>query len=285
MPEFDYRKKLNDDLLEQFRRKPNISIVMASYARQLQEVHDFLRSLLTVLDLEKCVGKQLDLIGEIVVMSRYDARVALDEKYEGEVLDDDLYRTMLKYKIFRNTSNGTYWDVKRGIAMFWKLPLHYSTELKSPATIILQTDVLPPDTELDTLIRAPIVRAAGVDIRLTVTTQDEERSDTAHIGGAICRLSITQLPEIEMGLTFDGNFRARGKHTSASVTDLPEIKMDFDFKSELKASGRYASHHMTELPELKMNFGFSDTVRVSGRKLQISVTALPPLYGEVGAMF
>ena len=112
---FDYRQKMVDDLLEQFRGKKNISVLVESYAQQFQEVYDFLMSLLKLLDLEACTGAQLDLIGEIVVLSRYDARVMVEQSYEGEVLDDDLYRKLLKWKILLNTNDCTYWSMMKGI--------------------------------------------------------------------------------------------------------------------------------------------------------------------------
>lgn len=89
MAEFDYREKMVSDLLEQFRGKKNIDVIVESYAAQLQEVYEFLLSLLNLLDLDACTGAQLDLIGGIVVLTRYDARVMVGESYEGEVLDDD----------------------------------------------------------------------------------------------------------------------------------------------------------------------------------------------------
>ncbi len=60
--DFNYRQKMVDDLLEQFRGKKNIGVLMESYAQQFQEVYDFLMSMLNLLDLEACTGVQLDLI-------------------------------------------------------------------------------------------------------------------------------------------------------------------------------------------------------------------------------
>ena len=116
---FNYYEKMVNDLLEQFRGRKNIGVVVASYARQLQEVYEFLLSLLNLLDLDACTGAQLDIIGEIVVLSRYDARVMVEQSYEGEVLDDDLYRKLLKWKILLNTNDCTYWSIMKGIKMFW----------------------------------------------------------------------------------------------------------------------------------------------------------------------
>lgn len=132
MDEFNYQEKMIADLLEQFRGKKNIGAIVAAYARQLQEVYDFLVSLLNLLDLDLCTGAQLDLIGEIVVLSRYDARVMVEQSYEGEVLDDDLYRKLIKWKILLNTNDCTYWSIMKGIKMFWdKTPVYYQA-VKDP---------------------------------------------------------------------------------------------------------------------------------------------------------
>ena len=56
MDEFNYQEKMIVDLLEQFRGKKNIGAIVAAYARQLQEVYDFLVSLLNLLDLDLCTG-------------------------------------------------------------------------------------------------------------------------------------------------------------------------------------------------------------------------------------
>ena len=42
---FDYQQKMVDDLLEQFRGKKNISVLVESYAQQFQEVYDFLNTI------------------------------------------------------------------------------------------------------------------------------------------------------------------------------------------------------------------------------------------------
>lgn len=55
MDEFNYQEKMIADLLEQFRGKKNIGAIVAAYARQLQEVYDFLVSLLNLLDLDLCI--------------------------------------------------------------------------------------------------------------------------------------------------------------------------------------------------------------------------------------
>ena len=210
---FDYRQKMVDDLLEQFRGKKNISVLVESYAQQFQEVYDFLMSLLKLLDLEACTGAQLDLIGEIVVLSRYDARVMVEQSYEGEVLDDDLYRKLLKWKILLNTNDCTYWSMMKGIKYFWdKSPVYYETD---------------PETNPRDLLEMPIIRAGGVDLRLRATTENPLMEGSIFIAGAAFQgVMSTQLPELEIDYNLKADVNIVPAMFSVMQTVLPEIKME-----------------------------------------------------------
>ena len=224
---FDYRQKMVDDLLEQFRGKKNIGVLVESYAQQFQEVYDFLMSLLKLLDLEACTGAQLDLI-EIVVLSRYDARVMVEQSYEGEVLDDDLYRKLLKWKILLNTNDCTYWSMMKGIKYFWdKSPVYYETDPEIPATILLTTPPLDPETNPRDLLEMPIIRAGGVDLRLRATTENPLMEGSIFIAGAAFQgVMSTQLPELEIDYNLKADVNIVPAMFSVMQTVLPEIKME-----------------------------------------------------------
>lgn len=228
MAEFDYREKMVSDLLEQFRGKKNIGVIVESYAAQLQEVYEFLLSLLNLLDLDACTGAQLDLIGGIVVLTRYDARVMVGESYEGEILDDDLYRKLIKWKILRNTNDCTYWSIMKGIKMFWdKTPVYYKTDPEIPATILLSTPPLDPSTNPRELLEMPIIRPGGVDLKLTATTENPAMEGEAYIGGAMFQGIIsTQLPEIQIDYNLREEVKIVQAIWSAMQTVLPEIKSE-----------------------------------------------------------
>lgn len=197
MAELDFRGKLNQDLLEQFRGKKNIAVVANSYAKQLQEVHDFLESLLQLLDIDACTGAQLDLIGDIVVLSRYDARVIVERAYDGEDLDDDLYRKLIKWKILLNTNDCTYWSIIKGIKYFWdKSAVYYRTAPEVPATIFLETPPLNPSINPAELYDIPIIRPGGVDLRLTVTTQEPVMIGQMRVASGMWSIEQTTLPEM-----------------------------------------------------------------------------------------
>lgn len=228
MAELDFREKLNQDLLEQFRGKKNIAVVANSYAKQLQEVHDFLESLLQLLDIDACTGAQLDIIGDIVVLSRYDARVIVERSYDGEALDDDLYRKLIKWKILLNTNDCTYWSIMKGIKMFWdKTPVYYKTDPEIPATILLSTPPLDPSTNPRELLEMPIIRPGGVDLKLTATTENPAMEGEVYVGGAMFQGIIsTQLPEIQIDYNLREEVKIVPAIWSAMQTALPEIKSE-----------------------------------------------------------
>lgn len=228
MAELDFREKLNQDLLEQFRGKKNIAVVANSYAKQLQEVHDFLESLLQLLDIDACTGAQLDIIGDIVVLSRYDARVIVERSYDGEALDDDLYRKLIKWKILLNTNDCTYWSIMKGIKMFWdKTPVYYKTDPEIPATILLSTPPLDPSTNPRELLEVPIIRPGGVDLKLTATTENPAMEGEVYVGGAMFQGIIsTQLPEIQIDYNLREEVKIVPAIWSAMQTVLPEIKSE-----------------------------------------------------------
>ena len=180
---WDYFQKLYDDLLEQFRGKPNITVFQKALARQLEELYAFFYALRVLRWLQTAEGKQLDGIGDIVVLSRMDALIMGQMAGQTAPMDDALYRLYLAFKIFLNTSNGTYKDVYRALKMFWtQTPIYYSERTESPATMFwtLQ-DVNPFSTDASLLAIATMVKAGGVALRF-VFQWDIEADTTYHAG-------------------------------------------------------------------------------------------------------
>lgn len=83
------------------------------------------------------VGKQLDGVGDIAVLSRLEAGELACVKESVYVLDDESYRNYLIYKIWKNTNNCTYYDIIKAFRMFWDKPLYYREDPEIPATMIL----------------------------------------------------------------------------------------------------------------------------------------------------
>lgn len=69
----DFVSALKADLVEQFRGKENIEGLVEVIGIQLQAVYDFYEQLRNERDVYTAVGKQLDGVGDIAVMTRKEA--------------------------------------------------------------------------------------------------------------------------------------------------------------------------------------------------------------------
>lgn len=167
----DYIASLIDDLPGQFRDKENIGILVAALGRQLQDVSDFLESLLLLRQIDAVSGMHLDEIGNIVCLTRMEAALLAGAKIPFDVLSDDRYRNYLKYKILLNTSDCTYGSLISAVKMFWKGErVSYREDPASPATIILTIPGFEDAGGTANLLQVPIIKAAGVGIHMETET-------------------------------------------------------------------------------------------------------------------
>lgn len=172
MPDFDYLQEMIDDMPEQFRGGQNTKIFVAALARQLQEAYRFLADLRDKRSLETAVGIQLDGIGDIVVLTRDEAARMIDFADKGEAMDDELYREYLRYKVHVNTNVGTYRDVHKALQMFWSTsPLYYSEKAEAPATMFFTTSVNDPEAMTDMLAKIPVIKPAGVALKILAVAE------------------------------------------------------------------------------------------------------------------
>ena len=180
----DWLRKLQDDLIEQFRGQPNIAIFNKAVARQFNELYAFFYQLYVLQWLDQAEGAQLDGIGNIVDLSRTDALIWSNLAGQNVPMDDDLYRMYLWFKIFLNTSEGTYGDIMKTLELFWPhTPIYYSEYVDIPATMFF---TLPLDSiQIDTRVLGIVtrVKAAGVALHF-VFTADAIESDM-FIAGAL----------------------------------------------------------------------------------------------------
>jgi len=166
--EGDFLSKLNRDLLEQFRGREQTEVLMQAIARQLDEVYRFFIAIQKERDLANSIGQQLDGVGDIVVMTRFEASVLAGQLAAAIVMDDDLYRDYLLYKAFLNTSSATYFDIHSALSMFWReAPLIYSEDPDVPATIFFNSSLLGQG-DRRIFANFPLIKPAGVRIFLTI---------------------------------------------------------------------------------------------------------------------
>lgn len=167
----DYAALLKQDLVEQFKEKPVIDALLDAIGEQLTDVWEFFHQLETERSVSTSIGKQLDGAGDIVVLTRKEAGELACVNESVYVLDDETYRKFLIYKIWKNTNNCTYYDIIKSFKMFWDKPLHYSEDPETPATMIFETDELSADDDVQKLLTAPFIKAAGVAIKVIAYTK------------------------------------------------------------------------------------------------------------------
>ena len=223
----DFVTKLKQDLVEQFRGKANIEALMEVVGIELQEVFDFYEQLRTQRSVDTAVGKQLDGVGDIAVMTRKEAGQLAGNPIPFEVIDDDTYRQYLIYKILKNTCDCTYPDIIKAFRMFWDRPLYYTEDPEQPATMIFDTGELPGDVDTTPLFKTPLIRAAGVTLKLYARTSVE--MDTAWLrlrSGLGYAVTVTQLPTLEREIDYGAKVYARSGIQTITEDTLPGIERD-----------------------------------------------------------
>lgn len=179
----DYIQVLQNELLEQFKEKMNIKALIEVVGKQLNDIKQFYDDLKNKTNIFDAEGKQLDGIGDIVVMSRTEAGQIVGNEATTINLDDELYRKYLVYKVLKNTCSCNYYDTMKAINIFWNGPqLIYSESYDEPATIIFDFDVEKDVADMATAI--PFVKAGGVGLHLNLHKTDE---NTAYYGFAYKR--------------------------------------------------------------------------------------------------
>ena len=221
----DYIELLRDDLLEQFKDKPVIDALNVAIGEQLNELKAFYNALRDERNVLTAVGKQLDGVGDIVGLTRMEAGAWACATQPTYVLNDDEYRVFLLFKIWKNTNNCTYADVMKAFRMFWDKPLHYRETPDEPATMILESEDLSPEDDAQKLLEAPIVKAAGVGIKVIATTVSPMMTAILGISGKMGHgYMVTTLPQIEIGAPLDTSVIPVPISQNITQTTLPEIK-------------------------------------------------------------
>ncbi len=225
--ELDYLQKLRNDMIQQFKGKPNIEILMTALSRQLSELYEFFLALNTLRHLQTAEGIQLDGIGDIVVMSRQEALVISNLAGLNVPMDDKTYRLYLAWKIHVNTSSCTHRDVYKALKMFWDKPLYYSENPEHPATIIFNTPTLSPEDNVSVLFLAPKVKAAGVALHINATTQAPEMPVSIYaVSVQPISIMTTELPMPNPG-SFEAyaytNQGIAGNITASVLPYLPDV--------------------------------------------------------------
>lgn len=154
-----------EDLPQQFQNKENIETLIRAFSRQIEELLEVFKQLDSLTDLESAVGTNLDMVGDIITLTRKEAGILAGIDVEDPVISDERYRQFLKYQMLVNTNECTYHDLMDGLALLWDVsPIYYKEDPALPAVIILTMPFLTPGGKVVTLGEVPMVKPAGVRI-------------------------------------------------------------------------------------------------------------------------
>lgn len=221
----DYTALLKQDLVEQFKDKPVIAAIVEAIGEQLTDVWYFFYQLQTERSVKTSVGKQLDGVGDIVVLTRKEAGELASLSQSSYLVDDETYRKFIIYKIWKNTNSCTYNDIVNSFKMFWDKPLYYSERPDVPATMIFESNELSPDDDVQKLLTAPFIKAAGVAIKVIAYTKTPISTASVPVIALMGRgYQSTTLPEIEFVINLADKVRTVITVNNFTQTDLPEME-------------------------------------------------------------
>ena len=246
----DYVATLKNDLVEQFRGKANIEALMEVIGAQLQQVYDFYDQLRQDRGVHTAVGKQLDGVGDIVVMTRMEAGKLAGDPIPFEVIDDETYRRYLIYKILKNTCDCTYPDIIKAFRMFWDRPLYYTEDPAYPATMIFDTGEMDGTVNTTPLFNTPLLRAAGVTLKLYARTKTPMDPAKLYIlSGLGFAVTETLLPTLERDIDYTAHVYVGGGHQTITEDMLPVVERDYKFGFKLHLGAGFQAVLESTVPE------------------------------------
>lgn len=162
-----YNEWIND-LPQQFQGKQNIGHLIRTFSKQMQEIYDVFGQLKNETDLDTAIGKNLDVVGDIVNLSRKDAHIILRKAKDTEITDE-IYRRVLKYKSIQNSCDCTYYDMMYSISLLWNTDnISYLEPPDRPATVLLKINKTSLDSIDPAIGRVLAIKPAGVSVVYTI---------------------------------------------------------------------------------------------------------------------
>lgn len=281
----DYVATLKNDLVEQFRGKANIEALMEVIGAQLQQVYDFYDQLRQDRGVHTAVGKQLDGVGDIVVMTRMEAGKLAGDPIPFEVIDDETYRRYLIYKILKNTCDCTYPDIIKAFRVFWDWPLYYKEDPAEPATMIFDTGEMDGTVDTTPLFTTPLLRAAGVTLKLYARTKTEMETAKLYIlSGLGFAVTETLLPVLERDIDYRAHVYVRGGYSTIAEDTLPGVERDYKFGFKLHLGAGLQAVLESTLPNQEREVSYDTSVCAGSAVQSVMETRITDMVMKSGKM-
>lgn len=230
------------DIPQQFHGKKNIDVLIRAFSRQLDEINKVFDDLNHLTDLETAYGENLDMIGDIIPLSRKEAAEIDPRTTSVADMTDERYRQFLKWKLLSNTSECTYWELMEGIALLWKLEtVHYEERLEYPATIVFAGEFDLDKPEVFEFYPDLLIRGSGVGALLEkqyVTSYEVDIQYENRI-----TLQTEFYPRYNLGFLaldgtwiLDGSRRLNGYNSGSIIDFYPvSVRIPMEVSPQLKA--------------------------------------------------
>lgn len=281
----DYVATLKNDLVEQFRGKANIEALMEVIGAELQQVYDFYDQLRQDRGVHTAVGKQLDGVGDIVVMTRKEAGKLAGDPIPFEVINDETYRRYLIYKILKNTCDCTYPDIIKAFRMFWDRPLYYKEDPAEPATMIFDTGEMDGTVDTTPLFTTPLLRAAGVTLKLYARTKTEMETAKLYIlSGLGFAVTETLLPVLERDIDYRAHVYVRGGYSTIAQDTLPGVERDYKFGFKLHLGAGLQAVLESTLPNQEREVSYDTSVCAGSAVQSVMETRITDMVMKSGKM-
>lgn len=235
----------------QFQGKTNLAAIIDAVGAQLTDLETAFTDLIEKTDVRTATGKNLDMVGDIVGISRNDAYNLLEITQIDE-LDDESYRNVLFFQILKNSADGTYEDIMKGLHLLWgdEAVITYQenpvTETyngnawndKDPATVRIDIADIPSDVPDPTIIKPMVIRPGGVKMLFETNYRDQiEITEWEHFTNMV--ISLDKYNRYNGTYLYDGSIHYKGE--SNSIYDYREWNgaLQFNGKGYWDARGRH----------------------------------------------
>lgn len=164
--------EINNSFPEQFKRQKNFNALIEAFYDELRLVLSVLYQLRDETWFDTSVGKQLDGIGDNVVITRNTAwQLAGLPNIE---MTDDRYKLFLKWKALKNVTHCTFPEFVEACKLMYDPKYIYYTEKKEhPATMHVQIGANLTDEQLEVMRNALLfIKPAGVALNVDVFSNE-----------------------------------------------------------------------------------------------------------------